>query len=44
MWEPVNTLLGTYAEMASFSHTIEYYTETEGDPTATPPTAGSRTY
>ncbi len=44
MWEPVNTLLGTYAEMASFSHTIEYYTEEEGDPTATPPTSGSRTY
>ena len=44
MWEPVNTLLGTHAEMASFSHTIEYYTESEGDPTAEPPTSGGRTY
>ena len=44
MWEPVNTLLGTYAEMTSFSHTIEYYTEEEGDPTASSPTSGGRTY
>lgn len=44
MWEPANTLLGTYAEMASLSHTVQYYTETEGDPNAVPPTSGSRTY
>jgi hypothetical protein len=44
MWEPANTLLGTYAEMASLSHTVEYYTEEEGNPNATPPTSGSRTY
>ena len=44
MWEPVNTLLGTYAELASFSQTVQYYTEDAGDPNATPPTSASRTY
>lgn len=43
-WTPTDTLLGTYAEMASFSHTIQYYTEEAGDPTAVPPTTGTITY
>jgi hypothetical protein len=43
-WTPTETLLGTHAEMATFSHTIEYYTEEAGDPTAVPPTTGSITY
>ena len=46
MWVPSDTLLGTHAELASFSHTVEYYVEgTAGDPDADPPVeAGEPTY
>lgn len=43
-WTPTTPLLGTYAEMASLSHTLEYYTEDGGDPLADPPTTGTTTY
>lgn len=37
-WTPTETLLGTHAEMQSFSHSIQYYDEgTAGDPLAIPP-------
>lgn len=29
MWTPTDTLLGTHAELESFSHSIEYYVESE---------------
>lgn len=46
MWIPTDTLLGTHAELASFSHTVEYYVEgAAGDPLAVPPVeAGAPTY
>jgi hypothetical protein len=46
MWVPSDTLLGTHAELASFSHTVEYYVEgAAGDPDAVPPVeAGEPTY
>ncbi len=45
-WVPSTTLLGTYAELASFTHNIEYYVEgAAGDPLAIPPVpAGDNTY
>jgi hypothetical protein len=43
-WTPTDTTLGTYAELASLSHTIQYYIETAGDPNAIPPTTGTTTY
>lgn len=46
MWNPTDTLLGTHAELESFSHSIEYYVEgAAGDPLAEPPVpAGENTY
>jgi len=46
MWVPTETLLGTHAELASFSHTVQYYVEgAAGDPLAIPPVeAGAPTY
>lgn len=42
MWVPENTLLGTHAELATFTYTIQYYVPgTEGDPLADPPTSGT---
>ena len=39
-WSPTNTLLGTHGELASFSHTVQYYDEgTAADPLAVPPVA-----
>jgi hypothetical protein len=43
-WEPSETLLGTHAEMVSFSHSVSYFEETAGDPEAIPPTEGTTTY
>lgn len=43
-WVPSTTLLGTHAELASFSHSIQYIVETAGDPEAIPPTEGTTTY
>lgn len=41
MWTPEDPLLGTHAELESFSHGIQYFAEgAEGDPTADPPVAG----
>jgi len=37
-WTPEETLLGTHAELESFTHNIQYYEEGEaGDPEAIPP-------
>jgi hypothetical protein len=37
-WTPEETLLGTHAELESFTHSIQYYEEGEaGDPEAIPP-------
>jgi hypothetical protein len=46
MWIPTETLLGTHAELAFFSHTVQYYVEgAAGDPLAVPPVeAGAPTY
>lgn len=46
MWTPVTTLLGTHAELQSFSYNIEYYEEgAAGDPLADPPVpAGENVY
>ena len=46
MWTPEESLLGTHAELESFSHNIRYYVEGEaGDPLAVPPvTAGEDVY
>jgi hypothetical protein len=40
-WLPEDTLLGTHAELESFSHSIQYYIEgAAGDPEADPPVEG----
>lgn len=40
-WVPEETLLGTHAELAEFTHEIEYYEPgTEADPLADPPVEG----
>jgi hypothetical protein len=46
MWTPEESLLGTHAELESFSHSIRYYVQGEaGDPLAVPPvTAGEDVY
>lgn len=43
-WSPTETLLGTHAELESFTHSIQYFTEEGGDPLAEPPVAGTTTY
>lgn len=45
-WVPSETLLGTHAELASFTHNIQYFVEgAPGDPLAIPPVpAGENTY
>ena len=45
-WTPIETLLGTHAELETFTHNIEYYEEgAAGDPLAIPPVpAGENTY
>jgi len=45
-WTPTETLLGTHAELESFTHNIQYYEEgAAGDPLAIPPVpAGENTY
>jgi hypothetical protein len=46
MWVPSETLLGTHAELETFSHSIQYYIEgAAGDPEAIPPVpAGEDVY
>jgi hypothetical protein len=46
MWVPSETLLGTHAELETFSHSIQYYIEgAAGDPEAIPPEpAGENVY
>jgi hypothetical protein len=46
MWTPEDSLLGTHAELESFSHNIQYYIEgAAGDPEAIPPVpAGENVY
>jgi hypothetical protein len=46
MWTPEDSLLGTHAELESFSHSIQYYIEgAAGDPSAEPPVpAGENIY
>ena len=46
MWTPSDTLLGTHAELETFSHSIQYYIEgAAGDPEAIPPVpAGEDVY
>jgi hypothetical protein len=46
MWVPSDTLLGTHAELETFSHSIQYYIEgAAGDPEAIPPVpAGENVY
>jgi hypothetical protein len=46
MWNPEESLLGTHAELESFSHSIQYYVEgAAGDPEAIPPVdAGEDVY
>lgn len=45
-WTPEETLLGTHAELETFTHSIQYYEEgAAGDPLAVPPVpAGENTY
>jgi hypothetical protein len=46
MWTPSDTLLGTHAELETFSHSIQYYIEgAAGNPEAIPPEpAGENVY